>query len=107
MRSIIGHYFEKDIDDIISGVDYLVAQGIADPAKMAVMGWSAGGHLTNWIVTHFQRFKAACSGAGGANWYSFYAQTDVQFLLPTGLLYEKIPGDLCEAGKNAHADSVR
>ena len=80
MRSIIGHYFEKDIDDIISGVDYLVAQGIADPAKMAVMGWSAGGHLTNWIVTHFQRFKAACSGAGGANWYSFYAQTDVQFI---------------------------
>lgn len=80
MRSIIGHYFEKDIDDIISGIDYLVQEGTADPAKMAVMGWSAGGHLTNWLVTHFQRFKAACSGAGGANWYSFYAQTDVQYI---------------------------
>ncbi|MFZ0391950.1 MAG: S9 family peptidase, partial [Calditrichia bacterium] len=76
MRAIIGHYFEKDVDDIISGVDHLINNGIADPAKMAVMGWSAGGHLTNWIVTHFQRFKAASSGAGGANWYSFYAQTD-------------------------------
>lgn len=80
MRTIIGHYFEKDIDDIISGVDYLVNEGIADPEKMAVMGWSAGGHLTNWIITHFQRFKAACSGAGGANWYSFYAQTDMQYI---------------------------
>ena len=80
MRSIIGHYFEKDVDDIISGVDNLINQGIADPDKMAVMGWSAGGHLTNWIVTHFQRFKAACSGAGGANWSSFYAQTDVQYI---------------------------
>ncbi len=80
MRAIIGHYFEKDIDDIISGVDNLVDQGIADPAEMAVMGWSAGGHLTNWLITHFQRFKAACSGAGGANWYSFYAQTDMQYI---------------------------
>ena len=80
MRSIIGHYFEKDVDDIMSGVDYLINQGLVDPEKMAVMGWSAGGHLTNWIVTHFQRFKAACSGAGGANWSSFYAQTDVQYI---------------------------
>ncbi len=80
MRAILGHYFEKDIDDIISGVDYLIREGIADPEHMAVMGWSAGGHLTNWLVTHFQRFGAACSGAGGANWYSFYAQTDVQYI---------------------------
>ncbi len=80
MRAIIGHYFEKDIDDIISGVDYLIDRGIADPQKLAVMGWSAGGHLTNWLVTHFQRFKVASSGAGGANWFSFYAQTDVQYI---------------------------
>ncbi len=80
MRAIIGHYFEKDIDDIITGVDYLIDQGIADPEHLAVMGWSAGGHLTNWLVTHTQRFKAACSGAGGANWFSFYAQTDVRFI---------------------------
>ncbi len=80
MRSILGHYFEKDIDDIISGIDYLIREGIADPHHLAVMGWSAGGHLTNWLVTHFQRFGAACSGAGGANWYSFYAQTDVQYI---------------------------
>ncbi len=80
MRAIIGHYFEKDIDDIITGVDYLINQNLADPEHLAVMGWSAGGHLTNWLVTHTQRFKAACSGAGGANWFSFYAQTDVRFI---------------------------
>ncbi|GAB4365365.1 MAG: S9 family peptidase [Calditrichia bacterium] len=80
MRAIIGHYFEKDVDDIISGIDFLIREGMADPTKMAVMGWSAGGHLTNWLITHFQRFGAACSGAGGANWFSFYAQTDVQYI---------------------------
>lgn len=80
MRAIIGHYFEKDYDDLMTGVDCLIQQGIVDSSKMGVMGWSAGGHLTNWIVTHTDRFKAASSGAGGANWLSFYAQTDMQYI---------------------------
>jgi len=80
MRAIIGHYFEKDIDDIITGVEYLINKGIVDNEHMAVHGWSAGGHLTNWIITHFDMFKAASSGAGGANWFSFYAQTDMQYI---------------------------
>ena len=81
MRAIIGRYFEDDIADIISGIDYLVEQGIADPDKLGCHGWSAGGHLTNWLVTHYSdRFKAAASGAGGANWASFYAQTDMHYI---------------------------
>jgi dipeptidyl aminopeptidase/acylaminoacyl peptidase len=93
MRAIIGRYFESDIDDIITGVDYLIAQGIADPDKMGCHGWSAGGHLTNWLVTHYSdRFKAAGSGAGGANWFSFYAQTDMHYIREiwfTGPPYER------------------
>ena len=81
MRSLIGRYFEDDINDIISGLDYLIDEGIADPDKLACHGWSAGGHLTNWLVTHYSdRFKAAGSGAGGANWSSFYAQTDMHYI---------------------------
>ena len=81
MRAIIGHYFEKDWDDLMTGVDYLIDQGIVDADSMAVHGWSAGGHLTNWLVTHYSdRFKAAGSGAGGANWFSFYAQTDMHYI---------------------------
>jgi dipeptidyl aminopeptidase/acylaminoacyl peptidase len=45
---------------------------------MVKMGWSAGGHMTNKIITFTDRFKAASSGAGAANWISMYAQSDVR-----------------------------
>ncbi len=75
---ISGDYFRQGYDDIITGVDYLIARGIADPDKLGMMGWSAGGHWSNWTLTHTDRFKAISSGAGAVNWISMYAQTDVQ-----------------------------
>jgi dipeptidyl aminopeptidase/acylaminoacyl peptidase len=45
---------------------------------MVKMGWSAGGHMTNKIITHTDRFKAASSGAGAVNWISMYGQSDVR-----------------------------
>jgi dipeptidyl aminopeptidase/acylaminoacyl peptidase len=62
----------------MSGVDHLIQIGLVDSNKMGVMGWSAGGHWSNWILTHTDRFKAISSGAGVANWLSMYAQTDTQ-----------------------------
>jgi len=75
---IAGDYFRQGYDDIITGVDQLIAQGIADADKLGMMGWSAGGHWSNWTLTHTDRFKAISSGAGAMNWISMYAQTDVQ-----------------------------
>jgi len=75
---IVGNYFAPGYEDIMSGVDYLIAQGIADPDRMGALGWSAGGHWSNWILTHTDRFKAISSGAGTSNWISMYAQSDVQ-----------------------------
>jgi dipeptidyl aminopeptidase/acylaminoacyl peptidase len=75
---IVGNYFAPGYDDIMSGVDHLIAQGIADPDRMGALGWSAGGHWSNWILTHTDRFKAISSGAGTSNWISMYAQSDVQ-----------------------------
>jgi len=75
---ISGDYFRQGYDDIISGVDYLISRGIADPDKLGMMGWSAGGHWSNWTLTHTNRFKAISSGAGAVNWISMYAETDVQ-----------------------------
>jgi dipeptidyl aminopeptidase/acylaminoacyl peptidase len=75
---ISGDYFRQAYDDIIAGVDHLIAQGIADPDKLGMMGWSAGGHWSNWTMTQTNRFKAFSSGAGAVNWISMYAQTDVQ-----------------------------
>jgi dipeptidyl aminopeptidase/acylaminoacyl peptidase len=73
-----GDYFRQAYDDIMAGVDWLIAQGIVDGDKMGVMGWSAGGHWSNWILTHTDRFKAISSGAGAVNWISMYAQSDTQ-----------------------------
>ena len=77
-RQIAGDYFRQGFDDIMTGVDYLIQRGIADPDKLGHMGWSAGGHWSNWALTHTNRFKAIASGAGAVNWISMYAQTDVQ-----------------------------
>jgi len=75
---IAGDYFTKGYDDIMTGVDHLIAQGIVDGSKLGVLGWSAGGHWSNWILTHTDRFKAVSTGAGTMNWTSMYAQSDVQ-----------------------------
>lgn len=80
MKEIVGRYFDRSIDDIITGIESLIRKGIVDKDKIGVMGWSAGGHMTNWLITHYPNmFKAACSGAGTANWISMYAQTDIQY----------------------------
>ena len=77
-NGIVGNYFPPGYDDIMTGVDALIAQGLVDSTKMGVLGWSAGGHWSNWILTHTNRFKGISSGAGTSNWISMYAQSDVQ-----------------------------
>ena len=62
-RAIVNAWGEADYKDIMTGVDHLIAQGIADPNRLGVMGASYGGYMTNWIVTQTGRFKAASAGA--------------------------------------------
>jgi dipeptidyl aminopeptidase/acylaminoacyl peptidase len=62
-----------DMDDIMTGIDMLVDQGIADPDRLGVMGWSYGGYLSAWIIAHTGRFKAASIGACSTDWVSWYA----------------------------------
>jgi len=66
-----------DFADIMAGVDYLVAQGISDPNKLVVGGWSFGGFMTSWTVTHTDRFKAGMVGAGVTDLFSMAATTDI------------------------------
>lgn len=74
----------KDFIDIMKGVDHVIAQGVADPDRMAVMGGSYGGFMTFWTVTQTDRFKAAIGHAGISDWYSFFGQTDIPNLLEFG-----------------------
>jgi dipeptidyl aminopeptidase/acylaminoacyl peptidase len=62
-----------DYQDLMSGVDKLIADGIADPDRLAVRGWSYGGILGGWTITQTNRFKAASLGAMVADWPSEYA----------------------------------
>ena len=78
LRDMVNGYFKQAHLDVMAGVDHVIAMGIADPARLIKMGWSAGGHMTNKIITFTDRFKAASSGAGAANWISLYAQSDIR-----------------------------
>lgn len=78
LRDMVGSYFRNSHLDVMAGVDYLISRGLADPDKLVKMGWSAGGHMTNKLITFTDRFKAASSGAGAINWISMYGQSDVR-----------------------------
>ncbi len=68
----------KEFEDVIAGVDYLVAEGIADPDKIGTGGFSYGGYFSAWAATKYSdRFKAAMVGAGITNWISFSGTTDI------------------------------
>jgi dipeptidyl aminopeptidase/acylaminoacyl peptidase len=57
----------RDSQDVLAAVDYAVAQGVADPNRLGVGGWSYGGILTNQVIARDRRFRAAISGAGQSN----------------------------------------
>jgi dipeptidyl aminopeptidase/acylaminoacyl peptidase len=78
LRDMVGHYFQNAHLDVLAGVDELIRRGVADPDRMVKMGWSAGGHMTNKVITVTDRFKAASTGAGVAQWMSMYAQSDIR-----------------------------
>ena len=66
-----------DFQDIQSGVDDLISRGIVDKNRMGIMGWSYGGYLTAWAVTHTDRFRAASIGAGPVDLFTMYGGTDI------------------------------
>ena len=66
-----------DYEDIMSGVDKVIDMGLADPERLAVMGWSYGGYMTSFVVTRTNRFKAASMGAGLPNLVSMTTTTDI------------------------------
>lgn len=71
-RSIFADWGHKEVEDLLAGVDYAVARGIADPKRLGIGGWSYGGILTDYTIATDPRFKAAISGAGSGNQTGMY-----------------------------------
>ena len=66
-----------DMWDVMSGVDHLVSQGVADPDRMGAMGWSQGGYISAFLTTNTDAFEAISVGAGISNWMTYYVNTDI------------------------------
>lgn len=77
-QAIWADWGNKDFLDDMAMVDYAIEQGIADPAKLGVGGWSYGGMSTDFIIAQTNRFKAAISGAGVAFLASMYGHDQYQ-----------------------------
>jgi dipeptidyl aminopeptidase/acylaminoacyl peptidase len=68
--------------DIEAGIDKLIADGIADPNRLGLMGWSYGGYLAAWVLGHSDRFKAYSIGAPVTDLLSFHGTADIRDFLP-------------------------
>ncbi len=78
LDAIYQHFGDRAFRDVDSATDYAIAQGWADPNRLAIFGWSAGGFMTSWTVTQTNRYRAAIEGAGITDWASFMWTSDVQ-----------------------------
>jgi dipeptidyl aminopeptidase/acylaminoacyl peptidase len=77
MRANLLDWGGGDFQDVMSGVDAVIARGVADSTRMAIVGWSYGGFMTAWTVTQTSRFRAARMGAGMSEIQGMYLTTDI------------------------------
>ena len=70
--AIYADWGNKEVKDIVGAADYLIKEGIVDPNRLGIAGWSYGGILTNYTIATDKRFKAGVSGAGSSLMMSVY-----------------------------------
>jgi dipeptidyl aminopeptidase/acylaminoacyl peptidase len=75
----VGDWGGADFGDLMSVMDHLVDQRIANPRQLYVAGYSYGGFMTTWTVGHTERFRAACISAPVSNLVSMFGTTDIPF----------------------------
>jgi Dipeptidyl aminopeptidases/acylaminoacyl-peptidases len=78
VASILDNYGDEDYQDLMNGTDYVLENYPSiDSERVYVAGGSYGGFMTNWMVTHTDRFKAAVTQRCISNWISFYGTSDI------------------------------
>ncbi|CAM3703565.1 S9 family peptidase [Erysipelothrix urinaevulpis] len=76
---IRGKYGTIDYDDLMAFTDLVLSKYPIDPSRVGVTGGSYGGFMTNWIVSHTNRFAAAATQRSISNWISFYGTSDIGY----------------------------
>ncbi|WP_289014472.1 S9 family peptidase [uncultured Granulicatella sp.] len=110
VKSILGDYGNHDFDDLMMGVDYILeTHPEVDGDQLYVAGGSYGGFMTNWIVTHTDRFRAAVTQRSISNWISFYGTSDIGPFFVEKQLLDDIhnPQRLWEMSPVAHAKNAK
>ena len=110
VKSILGDYGNHDFDDLMMGVDYILeTHPEVDVDQLYVAGGSYGGFMTNWIVTHTDRFRAAVTQRSISNWISFYGTSDIGPFFVEKQLLDDIhnPKRLWEMSPVAHAKNAK
>lgn len=100
-RLVKGDMGGEDTYDYLTGLDALVAEGVADPTRIGTMGISYGGFMSAWIITQDPRFVAAVVNSPVTNWYSQHRTSQIAFFdecfldgsayEPGGLFFERSP----------------
>ncbi len=106
LAAIYQHFGDRAYSDVDSATDFAIAQGWADPNKLAIFGWSAGGFMTSWTVTQTHRYKAAIEGAGITDWLSFIPTSDLSQVDYDARMQEKDPTPMLQFSAVMHADQV-
>jgi dipeptidyl aminopeptidase/acylaminoacyl peptidase len=106
LSAIYQHFGDRAYRDVDSATDFAIAQGWADPNRLAIFGWSAGGFMTSWTVTQTHRYKAAIEGAGITDWLSFIPTSDTWQTDFDARLQEKDPAPMLQFSAVMHADQV-
>jgi dipeptidyl aminopeptidase/acylaminoacyl peptidase len=106
LEAIYQHFGDRAYSDVDSATDFAVAQGWADPNRLAIFGWSAGGFMTSWTITQTHRYKAAIEGAGITDWLSFIPTSDIAQVDYDMRLQERDPLPFLQFSAVMHADQV-
>jgi dipeptidyl aminopeptidase/acylaminoacyl peptidase len=84
-RAIFGDWGNKEVVDLIDGMDHLMKKGVVDSNRMGIGGWSYGGILTDYVTATDSRFKAAASGAGSALQITMYGNGSIRAAVRNGV----------------------
>ncbi|GIE29386.1 hypothetical protein Ait01nite_024310 [Actinoplanes italicus] len=94
--AVAGRVGQEEWTDILTGIDLLIADGVADPDRLGIAGWSHGGYMAAWAVSQSDRFRAALVGAGIADWGMLAADGE------NGLFEAALGGSVGWSGTGPH-----